>query len=338
MTASATTLVTGGTGFVGAHLVRALIERGDHVRCLVRQGSDRANLEGLDVELVTGDLRDRASLVRAVAGCRAVYHCAADYRLFARRPADLYECNVEGSRNLLRAAGDAGAERIVYTSSVAALGLRPDGPSDETVVATLETTIGHYKKSKLLAQQAALELASEGLPVVIVNPSTPVGELDVKPTPTGRIIVDYLAGRMPAYVDTGLNLIDVRDVAAGHLLAETRGRIGEIYILGHRDMTLEQILDLLSELTGLPAVRWRLPHAVPLAVGALSTAWARLAGGEPRVSLESARMATKRMFFDAGKAVRELGLPQSPIEGALARAVEYFRGRGLGARVRGAGA
>jgi len=329
MSAPGPTLVTGGTGFVGAHLVRALLARGDRVRCLVRERSDRTNLEGLDIELATGDLRDRASLARAVAGCRVVYHCAADYRLFARRVADLYECNVEGTRNLLRAAGDAGAERIVYTSSVAALGLRAGGPSDETVAASLETTIGHYKKSKLLAQQAALELAAQGLPVVIVNPSTPIGELDVKPTPTGRIIVDYLAGRMPAYVDTGLNLIDVRDVAAGHLLAEARGRIGEIYILGHRDLTLKQILDLLAELTGLPPVRVRVPHALPLAAAVLSTAWARLARGEPRVSLESARMATKTMFFDASKAVRELGLPQSPVEEALRRAVDYFRARGL---------
>jgi dihydroflavonol-4-reductase len=323
------TLVTGGTGFVGAHLVRALLGRGDAVRCLVRAGSDLTNLEGLDVERVSGDLRDRGSLAAAVSGCRVVYHCAADYRLFVRRVRDLYESNVEGTRNLLRAAGEAGVERVVYTSSVAALGLRREGPSDESAAASLETTIGHYKKSKLLAQQAALELAAEGLPVVVVNPSTPVGELDVKPTPTGRIVVDYLAGRMPAYVDTGLNLIDVRDVAAGHLLAEERGCIGEKYILGHRDMTLKQILDQLSAITGLPPVRIRLPHAVPLAVGAVSTAWARLAGGEPRVSFESARMATKTMFFDASRAVRELGLPQSPIEDALRRAVEYFRGRGL---------
>ncbi|HVS12615.1 MAG TPA: hopanoid-associated sugar epimerase [Thermoanaerobaculia bacterium] len=329
MTGAAPTLVTGATGFVGAHLARALVARGDAVRCLVRAGSERTNLEGIDVEVVEGDLRDRASLARAARGCRAVYHCAADYRLYARRTRDLYDSNVDGTRNLLRAAGDAGAERIVYTSSVAALGLRADRPADETAEATLETTIGHYKKSKLLAQRAAEELAAEGLPVVIVNPSTPIGELDVKPTPTGQIIVDYLRGRMPAYVDTGLNLIDVRDVAQGHLLAETRGRVGERYILGHRDMTLKEILDALAALTGLPPVRVRLPHLVPLAVAAASTGWARLLGGAPRVPLESARMATKRMYFDAGKAVRELGLPQSPIEEALARAVAYFEGRGL---------
>jgi dihydroflavonol-4-reductase len=329
---AAPTLVTGATGFVGAHLARALLERGDPVRCLVRAGSDRSNLEGLDVELVEGDLRDRGSLERAVRGCRAVYHCAADYRLYAPRRQELYDSNVEGTRNLLRAAGEAGAERIVYTSSVAALGLRSDGPADETTPAALDTTIGHYKKSKLLAQRAAEELAAEGLPVVIVNPSTPIGELDVKPTPTGQVIVDYLSGRMPAYVDTGLNLIDVRDVARGHLLAETRGRVGERYILGHRDMTLKEILDTLAGITGLPPVRVRLPHAVPLAAAAVSTAWARLSGGTPRVSLESARMATKRMFFDAGKAVRELGLPQGPVEDALGRAVAYFESRGLAPR------
>jgi dihydroflavonol-4-reductase len=335
MSAGSRTLVTGGTGFVGAHLVRALLARGDQVRCLVRSGSERSNLEGLEVESAEGDLRDARSLQRATAGCRAVYHCAADYRLYARRVQDLYDSNVEGTRNVLRAAGEAGAERIVYTSSVAALGLRRDGPSDESTPAALETTIGHYKKSKLLAQRAAEELAAEGLPVVIVNPSTPIGELDVKPTPTGQIIVDYLRGRMPAYVDTGLNLIDVRDVAQGHLLAETHGRIGEKYILGHRDMTLAQILDTLAGLTGLPPVRLRLPHAVPLLVAAASTAWARLAGGTPRVSLESARMATKRMYFDSSKAVRELGLPQSSVEGALARAVAYFEERGLAPRRRG---
>jgi dihydroflavonol-4-reductase len=325
-----TALVTGGTGFVGAHVVRALLERGagGPVRCLVRPASDRSNLEGLDVELAPGDLRDPESLAAACRGCEEVYHCAADYRLFARDPSGIHASNTGGTRNLLAAARSAGVRRIVYTSSVAALGLEPGGePADETTPVDPAKIVGHYKRSKYDAERVAEQAAADGAPVVIVNPSTPVGELDVKPTPTGRIIVDFLSGRMPAWVDTGLNVVDVRDVAKGHLLAAERGRVGEKYILGNRNLTLRELLQLLAEITGRRAPRLRLPHWLPIAVAAVDTGRARCFGGEPRVPLESARMARKKMFFDAGKAVRELGLPQSPVEEALRRAVEWFEGR-----------
>ena len=330
MPESVSVLVTGGTGFVGAHLVRALLRRGDRpVRCLVRQGSDRSNLDDLDVEIVEGELRRPASLEAACRGCSEVYHCAADYRLFAHRPADIHASNVDGTRNLLRAAASAGARRIVHTSSVGALGLEPDGrPATETTPVTEQSMIGHYKRSKFLAERVALEEAANGAPVVVVNPSTPMGELDIKPTPTGRIIVDFLNGRLPAFVDTGLNVIDVRDVARGHLLAAERGRIGEKYILGNRNVTLAELLGLLADISGVRPPRLQLPWWLPVGVAAAATGWAKLTGGEPRVALESARMARRRMFFDAGKAVRELGLPQSPVEEALERAVRWFEDNG----------
>ncbi len=281
------------------------------------------------MEIVEGDLRDAASLRTACAGCGEVYHCAADYRLFVRRPRDIYASNVDGTRHLLAAAAEAGADRIVYTSSVGALGLEQgDLPATETTPVSIAAMIGHYKRSKYLAERAAVEAAAAGAPVVIVNPSTPVGELDVKPTPTGRIIVDFLARRMPAYVDTGLNLIDVRDVARGHLLAAEHGRVGEKYILGHRNVTLVEMLRMLADITGLEAPRLRLPHWLPVGAAAVATGWARLTGGEPRVPLDSARMARYRMFFDSGKAVRELGLVQSPIREALERAVRWFEENG----------
>lgn len=321
-------LLTGGTGFVGAHLARALIARGDRVRCLVRPSSRLDNLEGLTVERVLGDLLDPESLRRAADGCAEVYHCAADYRLWAPDPAEIYENNVQGTRNVLDAAAGAGC-RIVYTSSVGALGLHPDGrPADETVQVTVDDMIGHYKRSKFLAEREAENAAAAGQEVVIVNPSTPIGDLDIKPTPTGQILVDFLNRRVPAYVDTGLNLIDVRDVAQGHLLAAERGKPGEKYILGHRNLTLKEIFDLLSGITGLPSPRVKLPHAVPLAFAHVSAVWAKLRGKPPRVSPESVRMSMKRMFFDSGKAVRELGLPQSPVEDALERAVGWFREHG----------
>ncbi len=322
-------LVTGGTGFVGAHVVRALLARGGAVRCLVRSGSRRANLEGLAVEVVEGDLTDPSSLARAAAGIRTLYHCAADYRLWTRDPAELARTNVAGTDNLLRAAAAAGVERVVYTSSVGALGLAVDGsPADERTPVERGDIVGRYKKSKYDAERVAEAWVERGLPVVIVNPSTPVGELDVKPTPTGQMIVDFVNGRLPAYVDTGLNLVDVRDVALGHLLAAEKGRVGEKYILGNRNMTLKEILEALARLTGLPAPRVRLPHAVPLAAAAAATGWAYVTGRPPRVSLESVRMSRHRMFFDPGKAVRELGLPQTPVEQALARAVAWFREKG----------
>jgi dihydroflavonol-4-reductase len=322
-------LVTGGTGFVGAHVVRALVAKGRSVRCLARAESRRDNLEGLAVEVVVGDLTDPASLARALSGVQTLYHVAADYRLWARDPQELYRSNAGGTENILAAAAAAGVAKVVYTSSVAALGLNDDGsPGDETTRVVRDRIIGHYKKSKYDAERVAEKWAARGLPVVIVNPSTPIGERDIKPTPTGQMIVDFLNGKMPAYVDTGLNLVDVRDVAAGHLAAAEKGRAGERYILGNRNMTLKEILDALARLTGLPAPKVRLPHWIPLSVAAVSTAWAGLTGRAPRISLESVRMSTHRMFFDVGKAVRELGLPQTPVDEPLARAVAWFREKG----------
>jgi dihydroflavonol-4-reductase len=299
------------------------------VRCLVRAGSRREHLEALGVELAPGDLRDPASLARAVAGCRVVYHCAADYRFSVRDPAEIYASNVDGTRNLLAAARAAGVARVVHTSSVGALGLRADGaPADEETPVALADLVGPYKRSKFLAERAAEEAARAGLPVVIVNPSTPVGEGDEKPTPTGRMIVDFLNRRMPAYVDTGLNLIDVRDVALGHLAAAERGRPGRRYILGRQNLTLAEILALLARITGLAAPRLRVPHFVPLLAAAVGEGVARLLGRTPRLSLEAVRLSRHRMFFDASRAVAELGLPQSPVEDALARAVAWYREHG----------
>lgn len=314
---------------MGAHVVRALLAEGRQVRCLVRRESRRDNLAGLNVEMAVGDVTDTASLNAAMAGVSTLYHCAADYRLWAKDPGELDRVNVGGTEKVLAAAAQFHVAKVVYTSSVGALGLTGDGsPADETTPVEREKVVGRYKKSKFDAERLAQVWAGRGLPVVIVNPSTPVGELDIKPTPTGQLVVDFLKGRIPAYVDTGLNLVDVRDVARGHLLAAERGRIGEKYILGNRNMTLKEILEALSLLTGRRAPTLRLPHAVPLAAAAVATLAAKLTGRPPRVSLESVRMSMHRMFFDAGKAVRELSFPQSPVEDALGRAVAWFRDKG----------
>lgn len=321
-------LVTGGTGFIGAHVTRALVSRGESPRCLVRPRSNPRNLAGLPVELVTGDLGDRESLVRAMAGVRTVYHCAADYRLYARHPREIYAANVDGTENVMSTASAAGVSRVVYTSSVGALGLCAEGPADERTPVSLRDMAGHYKRSKYLAEHVALRWAGNGLGVVIVNPATPVGECDVKPTPTGDMILRFLKRRMPAYVDTGLNVVDVRDVAEAHVLAAEKGRVGERYILGCRNMTLKEILDVLATITGLRAPRLRLPHWVPIGIAAVDTAWARMWGRIPSVPLEGARMSSRRMFFDSTKAVRDLGMPQGSVEEALARAVSWFRSEG----------
>lgn len=322
-----TTLVTGATGFVGWHVARLLVERGEAVRCLVRATSDTSRLEPLGVELVVGDLRDAESLLAACRGCRIVCHVAADYRFWWRDATEPYRINVDGTRNLLAAAGDA--ERIVYTSTVGTIRYpHDDTPSAETTPTTLDDMIGHYKRSKYLAEQVALERARAGQPIVVVQPSTPVGEMDARPTPTGKIIVDFLRGRMPAYVDTGFNLVDVRDVAAGHLLAAERGRVGERYILGCRNLSLRDCLWLLAEVAGRRPPRLRLPYAVAWLAGAGSELAARVRGGEPGIPLESVRMSRYRMYFDAAKARAELGLPQSPVDEALARAVAWFRANG----------
>lgn len=322
-------LLTGASGFIGGHLLRALLESGAEVRCLLRSTSPRRNLEGLAVETVEGDLRDADSLRRAVRGCEVLYHCAADYRFFARDPRQLYETNVEGTRNAMQAAFAEGVGRVVYTSSVGALGLNKDGsPANETTPVTIDDMVGHYKRSKFLAERVAEQWAAKGLPVVIVNPSAPVGDGDLKPTATGKMILDFLNRKVPAFVDTGLNLVDVRDVAAGHLLAAQKGRVGEKYILGNRDMTLQEIFRALSRITGLPAPRLKLPHWLPLTVAALDTGIARVLQRTPKVPLEAVRLSRYRMFFDPARAVHELGLPQTPIAEALARAVAWYRDNG----------
>ena len=297
-------LVTGATGFVGSHIVSQLLARGEKVRVLVRSSSSTKNLQGMEVETVRGDLTDRTSLKAAMAGCRRVYHAAADYRLWAPDPSTLYLNNVVGTRNVLEIARETKVERMVYTSTVGALGHTGNGHgANEMTPVTLEQMIGHYKRSKFLAEAEVMAAARAGLPVVIVNPSTPVGSRDVKPTPTGRMIVDFLNGRMPAYVETGLNLIDVEDVAAGHLLAMEKGRVGQRYILGHRNLTLKEILEILAKLSGRPAPTVRLPHAVALGVAAVSTVAAQVTRRPPLVSWESVRMSKKKMFFDSSKAI-----------------------------------
>ncbi len=322
-------LVTGATGFVGAAVARALLHEGWEVRALARKGSDRRNLRPLAVEVIEGDLAQPQSLARAVAGCEALFHVAADYRLGAFDPHELYKTNVEGTRNILSAAREAGVRRVVYTSSVATIGIPTDGtPGSEDTVATLAEMIGHYKRSKFLAEEVAREAARSGTPVVIVNPSTPVGPGDVKPTPTGQMVRDAASGRMPAYVDTGLNIVHVDDVAAGHLLAFHRGRIGERYILGGQDMTLREILVEIAQLVGRKPPSVRLPSAVVMPIAYIAEAVARITGQSTRVTVEGVRMARKRMFFSSAKAVSELGYAWRPPREAFVDAIGWFREQG----------
>jgi dihydroflavonol-4-reductase len=296
---------------------------------LVRPRSDRRALEGLPVELAEGDLVEPASLGRAVAGVRTVFHVAADYRLWAPDPAVLYRANVDGTRAVIEASAAAGVHRVVYTSTVGALGIPKDGsPGTEDTPVTLADMVGPYKASKFLAERTALELAAKGAPVVIVNPSAPVGPWDVKPTPTGQMVIDFVAGRMFATLDTGLNVVHVRDVARGHLLAAERGRVGQKYILGHANVSLAEIGALLASLTGCRAPRLRVPYALAWCGAACMEGVARLSGGVPRVPLTAVRMARKRMYFSPARAVRELGLPQTDVRSALADAVEWFFAHG----------
>ncbi len=323
------TLVTGGTGFVGANVVRELLDEGASVRVLVRRSSDRRAIADLPVELAEGDLTDRASLERATRGAKVVYHVAADYRLWARDPGALYRANVDGTRAVLEAAGAAGVARVVYTSTVGALGIPKDGtPGTEETPVSLADMVGDYKRSKYLAEQAALELAAAGVPVVIVNPSAPVGPWDVKPTPTGQMVVDFLAGKMFATLDTGLNLVHVRDVARGHLLAAARGRVGQKYILGHTNLSLAEIGVALSEISGRRPPRLRVPYALAWCGAACMEGLSRVTGRPPQVPLTAVRMARKRMYFSPAKAVRELGLPQTDVRIALADAAAWFVGHG----------
>jgi dihydroflavonol-4-reductase len=323
-------LVTGATGFVGAAVARALSAAGWQVRVLARSGSNRANLRGLVAEVSEGDLADRASLELALVGCDALFHVAADYRLGARDPAQLYLTNVEGTRNILSAARTVGVARIVYTSSVATIGIPSDGsPGDERTPVALGNMIGHYKRSKYLAEEVVREAAGMGMSVVIVNPSTPVGPGDIKPTPTGQLVLDAASGRMPAYVDTGLNIVHVDDVAAGHLLAHERGKVGERYILGGEDMTLQIMLAQIAGLVGRQPPRIRLPYAAVLPIAYLAEGFAAVTGRSGRVTLEGVRMSRKRMFFSSGKAIRELGYRWRPPLEAFADAVKWFREQGL---------
>ncbi len=323
--------VTGASGFVGANLVHELVARGHRVKALLRPGADMRGLAGAEFERVAGDMSDRAALEQWMRGCDWVFHVAASYHLWLRDYAPMYAANVDGTRNVIEAATTAGCSRIIYTSTVGCIGLpKPVNgvitPTDETTPVSESQMSNHYKLSKWRAEVVARELAAKGAPVVIVNPSAPVGPRDVKPTPTGQVIVDFLNRAMPAFVDTGLNYVHVRDVAIGHILAAERGRIGERYILGHADgnWTMKQALDALAEITGLPAPKFQAPHALAFAAAYIGEAMSALTGKPPKAPLAGVRMARYKMWFNPAKAVRELGLPQTPPKQALADAVEWF--------------
>ncbi|MGB7599068.1 MAG: hopanoid-associated sugar epimerase [Candidatus Sulfotelmatobacter sp.] len=321
------TFLTGATGFLGSHVARVLSEQGADLRLLVRPTSNLKNLEGLNAETATGDLRDAVSLEKAIAGCEAVFHVAADYRLWVQDPAEMYRSNVEGTRAILEAARKNHVRCVVYTSSVATMGFTGNGcPADEDSPVSLADMIGHYKRSKFMAEQIALEAGRNGMRVVTVNPTTPVGEQDIKPTPTGRIVVDFLKGKFPAYVETGLNLVDVRECALGHISALEKGKSGERYILGGENLTLKQILDKLGAISGLPSPKVKLPYFVAYVAGLVDqTVSGRLLGREPRATVETVRMGKKKMWARSAKAERELGWNTMPADDALRRAVEWFR-------------
>jgi dihydroflavonol-4-reductase len=326
--------LTGATGFLGSHVARVLAEQGADLRLLVRPTSNLKNLEGLNAETATGDLRDPASLEKAMSGCDTVFHVAADYRLWLRDPNEMYRSNVEGTRAILDAARKNKVHAVVYTSSVATMGFTGNGrPADEDSPVALSDMIGHYKRSKFMAEQVALEAGrnnnDNGLRVITVNPTTPVGEQDVKPTPTGRIVVDFLKGKFPAYVETGLNLVDVRECALGHIAALEKGKSGDRYILGGQNLTLKQILDKLGAISGLPSPKIKLPYFVAYLAGAVDqTISGRLLGREPRATIETVRMGKKKMWAASDKAERELGWKSLPADNALRRAVEWFRSNG----------
>lgn len=325
-------LVTGGTGFIGSHVVRRLLREKIDVRCLVRQTSNRKNLNGLSVEYAVGDLQDPPSLRTALQGCAQLYHIAADYRIWFKDPSELERTNVEGSRALLQAAADARLQKVVFTSSVAAVG-RPItngllGVGDESLEPPPSQQVGAYKRTKWESDRLAREFAQKGLPVVLVNPAAPIGTQDIKPTPTGKMIVDFLNGRMPGYVDTGMNFVDVEDVAEGHWLAAQKGRIGERYILGNQNMTLKAFLDLIAEVSGRPKSRFRIPYAVAWMAGAVSTGLSSITGREPAIPLDGVRMAHAPMYYSSAKAVKELGLPQTPVKEAIRKAVQWFQENG----------
>ncbi|MFN8008101.1 MAG: NAD-dependent epimerase/dehydratase family protein [Terriglobia bacterium] len=323
-------LVTGGTGFVGSHIVRCLLRHNETVVCLARPASRLDNLQALPISIATGDLKDSSSLYEAVKGCGMVYHSAADYRLWCPDPEEMLRINVDGTDRLMRACFEARVDRVVYTSTVGCLGKYENGtPADESTPVRLEDMQSPYKRTKFLAQQRVLEWAARGLPVVIVNPSTPIGEMDLKPTPTGKMIVDFLRGKMFGFVDTGMNLIDVRDVAEGHWQAAQRGLPGEKYILGNQNLRLQEIFALLAKMSGVPAPTLRVPYWVALAYARVENCWSgRLLQREPSAPLEGVRMSQNKMWFDSSKAIRELGLWQNPVENALMRAIQWFQENG----------
>jgi dihydroflavonol-4-reductase len=323
-------LLTGATGFIGFNLAEFLTRQGVDVVALVRKGSDTSRLEALGVQLAWGDIRDYDSVVGALRGCRELYHVAADYRLWVPDPATMYEINVQGTKNVMEAALKAGIEKVVYTSTVGVLATNKNGKlSDEETPAGIDSMVGHYKKSKYLAEKEVFRFIGKGVPAVIVNPSTPVGPVDRKPTPTGKMIVDFMNGKIPAYLDTGLNFIDVADVAAGHWLAARKGKIGRRYILGNSNITLRDFFSQIARLTGLKPPRMRLPYFPVLLAAYVDEAISRcLKGRQPAIPLTGVKMAGKYMFFDSSRAVRELDLPQSPVENAMEKAIVWFRKNG----------
>jgi dihydroflavonol-4-reductase len=323
-----TSLVTGATGFLGSHVARQLAARGERVRVLARPASDRRALADMPVEIAEGDLRDSASLDKAMAGVNSVFHVAADYRLWARDTREIYESNVTGTRNLLAAARKARVERFIYTSTVATVAVDRDGLPNEATESTIDEMVGHYKRSKWMAEQEARRAAHEGLPVVIAMPTTPVGPGDWKPTPTGKIIVDFLNGRMPGYVQTGLNFVSVEDAAAGHLLVAEKGKVGERYLLGAENLTLKQVLDELARITGKPSPKMRIPHAVALIAAYVDTAFSRMRGRAPQITIEGVKIACHMMFVDCEKAQRELGFAPGSVSAALERAVRWYETNG----------
>ncbi len=323
-----TTLVTGAAGFLGSHVARQLVARGEEVRVLIRPSSSNRAISDLSLEYVTGDLRDLASLERAMRGVRRVFHVAADYRLWAKKPQDIYDSNVGGTKNLLSAAKQAGVAQLIYTSTVATIAVDRQELPNEFTNAKLEEMVGHYKRSKWMAEQEVLREAKEGAPIIVAMPTTPVGPWDWKPTPTGKIILDFLNGKMPGYVDTGLNFVGVEDCAAGHLLISEKGKPGERYLLGAENLTLKGLLDLMAKLTGLSAPSLKIPHSMALGVAYVNSALSRLVGKEPGIPVEGVKIAQHKMFVDASRAQRELGFKPGPVSAALERAARWYVANG----------
>jgi len=329
-----TTLVTGAAGFLGSHVARQLVARGDDVRVLLRTSSTNRAIADLSLEYVTGDLRDPASLDRAMKGVKRVFHVAADYRLWARRSREIYDSNVGGTKNLLEAAKRVGVEQLIYTSTVATIAVdRPKLPNEFTD-AKLQEMVGHYKRSKWMAEREALNAAKNGLPVIVAMPTTPVGPWDWKPTPTGKIILDFLNGKMPGYVETGLNFVSVEECAAGHLLLAEKGKVGERYLLGGENLTLKAMLDTLAKITGLRALSLKIPHGLALGVAYANTVFSRLLGREPGIPIEGVKIARHMMFVDCSRAQRELGFKAGPVAAALERAVRWYEANGYIAKGR----